>query len=878
MTQLTLSTGKFDLGRCEKIATTWDTFAKTLKTPLRLDKTTSYLNELKQAAKGNTPEAVNYDRELRTLKGAAGYFVGGYFKTALHNSAAYARKNFNLAARTLITLDADAAPPNFPVHIQNSGLHPYKGLYYTTVSHTDQSPRVRIVIPMSRELTPDEYQPVARLVAKILSPDLAWFDTVSFVEAQLMFYPVVALDAPFWADEWGSSLLNPDDVLKLYQDWRNPDSWPRTPKEVNDPKTYRVDQLNDPRQKDGLIGAFCSAYSISEAIETFLSDKYVSAGANRYTHLGGHGHGGAVVYDGDTHLFSRHTHDPANTGTCHNAFDLVRIHKFGELDRSVAPGTTATKLPSFTAMLKFAEDDPNLVSMGFGAVEMRVPEKYKDLPQEFLDVLGIKPEPVAAEQKPKPLTAGQMQDDILEVLSGRKGRCFNSDFDVKKWASVSYFPKKYKVVAPMTEGSSPIIIKLGDSCALAEPEEVVLDLMDWLRVAVEKDKRFLPYFKDSKDLLRWVKLWTHKHADLEELPKPVAFKSDPELTMNRLPYDPIYCSDMDLHLVAPTFSSMLSRVSTNRKALVQRLGSIFDLKANRKQAVWLYGPGDAGKSTMQWLISQMTGPKPVCTLSQELIKSAFFTQNLVGRRVALIPEAGAWFIRQDRFKALTGDRIHGVNPKGKAAYSANIDTLFFFFSNDKPEISNSKEFLNRIIDCKIESIPEDQIVGEFEVQNKLKAELPFIIGYCVAAYRDVTLGRSIPVEQDVLVSIAEDFQTSEYEFAERYLKPGDPSEINEHEHVTPNQLCRMYAEWLGTGRNGAKERELNSFLRREYRAHIKKLGFSNGKRYRVWVGVLWRDPTQLMALEPEPVSPAQVKPLSLVTDIWSGEGPSGPFG
>lgn len=859
MSQLKLSTGKFDLGRCDELTTSWPSFSRTLMNPLRLDKPQAYIDELKALALQATPQASEADRELRTLKGAAGYFVGGTFKSKLENSNSYARKNFNLASRTLITLDADAAPTNFPSVIHNSSISPYIGTYYTTFSHRDEKPKIRIVMPISKPISPDKYQPVARKIAQLISPDLAWFDTVSFVEAQLMFYPVVPLDNPFWADSWGYVPVDGDEILALYENWRDPASWPRTPKELANPRTYQVDQLNDPRQKSGLIGAFCNAYSISEVIETYLTDKYVPVEGNRYTHLGGSGHAGAVVYDGDTHMFSRHTHDPANTGTCHNAFDLVRIHKFGYLDQSVAPGTPSSELPSLKAMLDFASRDPAVAIMGFGKVTPdKLPDHVKDFPPEVLATLGYQVEEQLG-AKPKPLSAGQIQDDILEVLSGRKGRCFNSDSDIQKWGSVDFFSCNYKVVAPMTEGSSPIIIRLGDSCKLAEPEEVVLELMDWLRVAVERDKRFLPYYKDSKDLIRYVKLWTHKQADLEELPKPVAFRSDPELTMNRLSYDPLPCGDVQLPSVAPTFNSMLKRISTNRKALVQRLGSIFDMRANRKQAVWLYGPGDAGKSTIQWLISQMTGPKPVCTLSQELIKSAFFTQNLVGRRVALVPEAGSWFIRQDRFKSLTGDRIHGVNPKGKPSYSANIDTMFFFFSNDKPEIANSKEFLSRIIDCQIDSIPEDEILGEFEVQKRLTSEMPYIIGYCVSEYNKLSVGRSVPVEQETLKTIAEDFQSSEYEFVERYLKPGEPDDYNEHEHVTPNQLCRLYADWLGTGRNGAKERDLKTFLRREYKAHIKKLTFISGKRCRVWCGVLWRDPTQLMALDPPPVSPAQVK-------------------
>src|SRR5690606_40332522 len=38
-------------------------------------------------------------------------------------------------------------------------------------------------------------------------------------------------------------------------------------------------------------------------------------------------------------------------------FDLVRIHKFGERDETAAPGTPTNRLPSYTAMVEFAQKD-----------------------------------------------------------------------------------------------------------------------------------------------------------------------------------------------------------------------------------------------------------------------------------------------------------------------------------------------------------------------------------------------------------------------------------------------------------------------------------------------------------------------------------------
>ena len=118
-------------------------------------------------------------------------------------------------------------------------------------------------------------------------------------------------------------------------------------------------KLSDPRMKPGIVGAFCRAYSIEAAIEAFLSDVYQKCGGwgkvPRYTYLGGSTYGGASVYNKGQHLYSWHQSDPAGGAyRCCNAFDLVRIHKFGKLDEG-SYGTGYTHLPSYIAMCAWAE-------------------------------------------------------------------------------------------------------------------------------------------------------------------------------------------------------------------------------------------------------------------------------------------------------------------------------------------------------------------------------------------------------------------------------------------------------------------------------------------------------------------------------------------
>lgn len=46
-----------------------------------------------------------------------------------------------------------------------------------------------------------------------------------------------------------------------------------------------------------------------------------------------------------------------------NAFDLVRLHKFGDQDDEAKPDTPANKLPSYTAMCAFSVADAHVASL-----------------------------------------------------------------------------------------------------------------------------------------------------------------------------------------------------------------------------------------------------------------------------------------------------------------------------------------------------------------------------------------------------------------------------------------------------------------------------------------------------------------------------------
>ena len=145
-----------------------------------------------------------------------------------------------------------------------------------------------------------------------------------------------------------------------------------------------IKKQEDPEDKKGIIGVFCRTYTIQEAIETFLSDVYTPAGEGRYTYINGSTAAGLIVYD-DKFAYSHHGTDPAGGRLC-NAFDLVRIHKFGHLDTGKEKEDKDKK--SFKAMEEFASKDSttkkHIAEDKFAEAKFEFAEEAKaEVPEEY---------------------------------------------------------------------------------------------------------------------------------------------------------------------------------------------------------------------------------------------------------------------------------------------------------------------------------------------------------------------------------------------------------------------------------------------------------------------------------------------------------------
>lgn len=312
-----------------------------------------------------TAETVEQYMKMTKAKQDAIKDVGGFVGGRLKGGR---RKKDCVEFRIIITLDIDHAVPGVIEQIEM--LYNYRCFIYSTHKHTPENPRLRLVIILSRPVSPDEYVAIARKVAEDIGIEM--FDDTTYEPSRLMYWPSTSADGEFIFRDIEGEPLNPDDVLSRYKDWRDSSEWPVSSRQQSIVQREMRKQA-DPLSKDGVIGAFCRTYTIEEAIANFLSDVYQpSAMSGRYDYIPADSQAGVVIYEGKF-AYSHHATDPA-CGKLMNAFDMVRIHRFGEMDEKAAEDTEASKLPSFTAMSEFAVSDEN-VKMTIAGERMEKAEK-----------------------------------------------------------------------------------------------------------------------------------------------------------------------------------------------------------------------------------------------------------------------------------------------------------------------------------------------------------------------------------------------------------------------------------------------------------------------------------------------------------------------
>ena len=323
----------------QPITTTLSELWKRLETPIRGTET---FEEYTRLPKGQQDD-----------KKDCGGFVAGQLRGGR-------RKKEAVLTREIITLDMDTVPAygteELLRKIRNLGCG---FCVYSTRKHTAIGPRLRVLLPLDRAVTAEEYEAIARRVASMIAIEMC--DPTTFEAHRLMYWPSCCADTEYVYETADSPPVKADTILAGYRNWHDVAEWPQVPGYAPE-KTLAAKQ-GDPESKPGIVGAFNRTYDIRAAMETFIPGTYAPDpnDSTRFTYTGGSTTGGAVLYDGGKFLYSHHATDPCGSRLV-SAFDMVRLHKFSDMDDG-STATTITQLPSYKAMAELARADAHTAAL-----------------------------------------------------------------------------------------------------------------------------------------------------------------------------------------------------------------------------------------------------------------------------------------------------------------------------------------------------------------------------------------------------------------------------------------------------------------------------------------------------------------------------------
>lgn len=315
-------------------------------------------------------------------KNKPGAFVGGSFSSNRRNSD-------SIVSRSVVTVDIDAYCKDIWKDITTTGTIPgLNGLSYqihTTRKHTEEEPRLRVCLPLSRDVSPEEYVPLLCGVAQMIDPTMYAVTSESFVAVQVMFLPSRCKDSEFFSLSVEGSFLNPDPILDKFP-LDKPDTWP-SPKagEAKPFSRLKIAHPEDKKDVAPVVTALHRTYDPRTFIETFLDHIYLPAGG-RYLPVGASGAPSVRIYE-DAFVQSDHGTDPARGQ--HNTFDLGRIHLFGDLDvdfdTDVLP---LSEWPSYRAMCDWAVQQPGVAEALEDVREEAHESRLNGYLDELIDLTG----------------------------------------------------------------------------------------------------------------------------------------------------------------------------------------------------------------------------------------------------------------------------------------------------------------------------------------------------------------------------------------------------------------------------------------------------------------------------------------------------------
>lgn len=151
--------------------------------------------------------------------------VGGFVAGTL---AGGRRKADAVTGRDVVTLDIDNVPAGGTDDVLNRVASLGCGYaVYSTRKHCASAPRLRVLVPLDRTATAEEYEPLARKIASLIGMEFC--DPSTFEASRLMYFPSCSSDSDYVYTYEDLPFLSVDITLAMYSDWRDASEWAQVP-------------------------------------------------------------------------------------------------------------------------------------------------------------------------------------------------------------------------------------------------------------------------------------------------------------------------------------------------------------------------------------------------------------------------------------------------------------------------------------------------------------------------------------------------------------------------------------------------------------------------------------------------------------------------
>lgn len=235
-----------------------------------------------------------------------------------------------------------------------------------------------------------------------------------------------------------------------------------------------------------------------------------------------------------------------------------------------------------------------------------------------------------------------------------------------------------------------------------------------------------------------------------------AYKSEDKRCWEKLSFD-----IPEVKQPTPTFDEIFSRC-TNSNAVKAFIGSIFIPESYRQQALWLYGQGQDGKSSLLNLLKNMLGSLYSSTNQPDSGNKRFWQKSFLDKRLVCIDDCDDPKLLSYGFvKSVISSDTLAIEGKNKDAFNGKSFSKFCVCSNHKPLITSQKSEQRRLIFSEFKTYE-----GKFDFyfHKKLEEEGPSFLKDCIDTYYKLCPGHCwIPVELNELAEVTalaeEDFQT-----------------------------------------------------------------------------------------------------------------------